>query len=48
MYENEMIEFNDNNFNHYINHFGDYELEYMETYLELENIELYSDSSEEV
>jgi len=44
MYENEMIEFKDNNFNNYINHFGDYELEY----IELENIELDSDSSEEI
>jgi len=46
MYENELMELNDNYFNHYINHFGDGDYEYRDIYIEIENIELDSEATE--
>jgi len=50
MYENEIIEFNDNSFNHYLNHFGDYEFENIVAYIEIDGIEIdiIDESTEEI
>jgi len=47
MYENDMIEFNDSRFNHYLDHFDDNNFEHIASYFELDDVELKEEIEEE-
>lgn len=48
MYENEIIEFEDNDFNNYIHHFDDFDVDHLEFNEKYECLEMAADCIEEI